>query len=184
MRRLYRDDDGRFLLAATLAEARLHAPGARVARDDDVADYWREAGLDRLPGRQAAALLGVSLQTVANWRQRAGVSPRRPRRDLRLTVASLLASGATAEQAARVIGRHPATVRRIAKEVGVRPARAPRKASDDELAQLAVGRTWAQLAEVTGRALSTLRTRVYSDPTLARRLRAVMLRGGSRVESV
>jgi transposase len=184
MRRLYRDDDGEFLLAATLADARRESPGARVAVDDDVRDYWREAKLGEQSARQVASALGVSPQTVANWRARAGVPRRRSRCDLGLTVASLLASGATAEQAAQAVQRHPATVRRIAKAAGLKPSRVSRKLTDDELVQVAAGRTWAQLAEVTGRAISTLRTRVYSDPTLARRLRAVMIRGGSRVESV
>jgi len=185
MRRLYCDSSGAFVVAASLAEARQTHPLARVARDPDVAEFWRQQRLEAVPTRQIIKALGVSRQTVSNWRARAGAFVPLEQRNVPLIVGSLLRSGASVRQVAATVKRHPATVRRIARKLGVRPVVEQRKISADELAELAAGRTWTQLSEAVGRSISTLRTRVYSDPPLARRLRAVMVRdGGSRAKQV
>lgn len=182
--RIYRDADGAFFRTQSLAIARQLSPTARVATDSDLADYWQVEELDRRTMSELVEYLGVSRQTVCNWRDRAGAFVPLLQRDVSLTIGSLLRSGASIRQVAATVQRHPATVRRIARRLEIKPRAEPRKIGDDDLVQLATGRTWAQLAEAVGRSISTLRTRIYSDPPLARRMRAVMVRGGSRAQSV
>lgn len=185
-RRLYawQQPDGSTACAVG-ARAQLPA-GARPATDDDVRTFWQQAQLDAVPVAEACARLGVSRQTLANWRARVGIAPRRQRvggHELERVLEQLRA-GLTVTAVAGWLGLHESTVRRAARAAGVTPARCSRKLPDDELVELARGRTWQELAAVTGRAISTLRARAYRSPALSRRLRDVMGKEAKRAESV
>lgn len=165
-----------FLLAPSLAAAKAVEPSAKVCRDADLPLFWRRNGLDLLTASQVAERFGVSRQTVAVWRRRAGIeaAPRggASRRD---AVLAELRGGALVADVAARHQLHPASVRRLAQLAGVALAKRSRRMSDDQLVQLAEGKTWHELAQAAGLSLFTLRNRVYGDPALSRRIRGVMI---------
>lgn len=159
-------------------------PDARPATDADVRAFWQLAQLDKLTTAEACARFKVSRQTLANWRARAGATPRRQQvagPELERVLEQLRA-GLTVAAVAGWLGLHESTVRRAARAAGVTPAKVSRKVPDDRLVELARGRTWRELAVAVGRAVSTIRARAYRDPALSCRLRDVMRKEGNRAE--
>lgn len=182
MKRLYCTGEGadrKFCLTASGAEAARVFGGlpVRTPTAEDIRAFWEEQGLSHKPSREVAKTLGVSHQSICNWRMKACIDvPRKTvPEDVREMVLRELGPTVTVSGVAKKLGLSQSLVAKIATTEGVAVRRgAIRRPPDEEIIRLSEGRSWRELAEVCGMVLGSLRNYVYARPQLSQALRSKM----------
>jgi len=169
---------GHWVRAGALSSALQVDPSARRPTADDWAALLKAVAYGRRPELDVAAGLGVTPAALRSWRKRAGVKGRAHHVQLAQQRAlRAVKRGATFAEAAAAEGLNRSALGRVGRAMGLASARARKPPLDEpELVRQAAGRTWPELAAIVDRSMSGLRNFVYSRPTLARALRAVMVR--------
>lgn len=190
MKRLYcagTGADRRFCLTSSLMSAAdiLGDVDARLPTDEDVKHFWETRNFSQRPSRAVARELGVTHQTVCNWRTKAcrGAKAQVPsyrdvaRDKIVQLVAPELTPGAVIADVSRRLGLSRMSVARVAQELGFESRKGNMKRpKDEDIIRLAEGRNWRELAEACGVSMGTLRNYVYARPELSQVLRERMKR--------
>lgn len=188
MKRLYCAGEGaerRYCLSTSqpAAEQALGGADVRLPDESDLRHFWEANRLSERSSRDVAQSLGVSHQTVCNWRMKACRVDKvlayreAAHQELVQRVQSELKPGAVVADVGRKLGLSRSTVERIAQELGFETRKGnTKKPPDEEIIRLAEGRSWRELAEACNVSMGTLRNYVYARPELSTAVKAKMRR--------